>query len=239
MTVAQGTTVSQTVQGLDLDAQIIMYELDMTKIGGPLLRYHAGTNELKQSLIWQGNPYPFLPLFASGFEWSGKGPFPQPKLNVANIDGYFTTLTLATDDMIGTKVTRRRTLARFLDAANFSSGVNPTADPTQEFNKDVFYIERKAQDLGAVITFDLKTSFDMQGVMIPLRLILQNVCTWEYRSADCGWVPGPLYDINDTPTSDPTKDACGHRYHSCTQRFGVNAPRIPYGGAPAAGLVLT
>lgn len=39
---------------IEQDVLLSLYELDLTHIGGDLFRFHAGMNELKQAVIWQG-----------------------------------------------------------------------------------------------------------------------------------------------------------------------------------------
>jgi lambda family phage minor tail protein L len=72
--------------------------------------------------------------------------------------------------------------------------------------------------------------------MLPRRQVVQNVCAWRYRSAECGYTGGAVADINDQPTTDPARDQCGKRLASCKLRFGQYA-ELPFGGFPAAGLI--
>lgn len=81
-----------------------------------------------------GEIYQALPITAEGFELTGKGTLPRPKLAVSNIAGTISTLlTTLPEGLQGAKVTRIRTLGRYLDAVNFPGSVNPTADPYAEF----------------------------------------------------------------------------------------------------------
>jgi len=68
---------------------------------------------------------------------------------------------------------------------------NPTADPAAEFPVDIFYIDRKASETKDAVEFELSSSFDVAGVQLPRRQIIQNVCTWRYRGAECGWTTPP------------------------------------------------
>ena len=141
------------------------------------------------------------------------------------------------EDMIGTIVTRRRTLAKYLDAVNFPNGVNATADPTAVFPDDVYAINRKVSHTKLSIEFELASNIDVQGVMVPRRQILQHICTWGYRSAECGYAGGAVATAKDVPTSDILLDVCGKRVDSCKLRFGTNAP-LPYGGFVGAGVTI-
>jgi hypothetical protein len=61
-----------------------------------------------------------LPIEVEGFEYSGQGTLPRPKLRISNIMGTITALILTLPEGLeGAKLTRIRTLARFIDSANF------------------------------------------------------------------------------------------------------------------------
>lgn len=227
--------ITSEIQKLEPSAIIEMFELDATAFGGDLLRFHAGTNGLRQNLVWQGNTYTAFPVQASGFDMSGNGQLPRPKLQVANVTGAITLLVLTYDDLLGAKVTRKRTLAKYLDAVNFPGGTNPTADATAEFNDDVFFIDRKATETRDVVEFELAAAFDVAGVQLPRRQIIQNVCTWRYRGTECGYTGTSYFDANDQPVGSAGLDVCAKRLSSCKARFGANNP-LPFGSFPAAGL---
>ena len=359
-------TITSEIQKLEPSAIIELFEMDATAFGGDLLRFHAGTNGLRQNLVWQGNAYTAFPIKASGFDMSGNGQLPRPKLQVANVTGAITLLVLTYDDLLGAKVTRKRTMAKYLDAVNYparrnvllqsealnvspwvsndvsvssggdfydgsipfwtiaktttgssasrgqefgavaagatrtatvalmagtnssvsvglyantalwgtlanssaevisgpgalsnstgalwtvtglsssvptllqvtrtyltadtaglyiypgtptsqvigasvkatraqveagvtptqyesvgsSSSQNPSADETAEFADDIFFIDRKVTETRDLVEFELAAAFDVAGVQLPRRQIIQNVCVWRYRGGECGW----------------------------------------------------
>ena len=142
--------------------------------------FHAGNN-MKDSLdiVWQSNTYTRIPVKAEGFKYTGKGKLPRPTLTFSNLLGTITAIlqltnqTTAFSDLAGAKVTRRRTLSRFLDATNFPSSVNPygTPDPTAEFPTEVYFIERKTAENRDVVQFEMVGSFDLFGVAAPKKLV--------------------------------------------------------------------
>lgn len=227
--------ITQDLYRLAADRLVELFEVDATSIGGTVTRFHNGASELQADVVWQGASYLRYPVEANGFEFTGRGQIPRPTLRVANIGGLLGAVVRDLDDLIGAKVTRRRTLVKYLDAVNFVGGVNPTADPTAALPDDIWFIDRKSNENKYVIEFELSASFDVAGIQLPRRFIVQNVCTWRYRSSECGYAGGPVADINDNPTSNPALDACGKRLSSCRLRFGASAP-LPYGAFPAAGL---
>ena len=171
-----------------------------------------------------------------GFEFNGNGQVPRPRLRVANVTGAITALVLTYQDLVGAKITRKRTLAKYLDAVNFEGGVNPTADPSAEFADDVYYVDRKSRETRDVVEFELAASFDLEGVTLPRRQIVQNVCPWRYRGSECGYTGTAYLDANDQAVGSSSLDICGKRLSSCKARFGQSA-ELPFGGFPAAGLI--
>jgi lambda family phage minor tail protein L len=166
----------------------------------------------------------------------GAAEVPRPRLRVANVTGTITALVLTYQDLVGAKITRKRTLAKYLDAVNFEGGVNPTADPSAEFADDVYYVYRKSRETRDVVEFELAASFDLEGVTLPRRQIVQNVCPWRYRGSACGYTGTAYLDANDQVVGSSSLDVCGKRLSSCKARFGQNA-ELPFGGFPAAGLI--
>jgi lambda family phage minor tail protein L len=186
-------------------------------------RFHAGVNaDNNQSIVWAGEEYLRFPIEAEGFEYSGQGQLPRPKLRVSNIFGTITALLLTLPSGIeGAKVTRIRTLARYIDGVNFPGGTNPygTPDPTAEFPREVFYIDRKAVETRDVIEFELAAVFDLIGVRAPKRQCVSNICQWEYRGPECGYTGNAYFNTNDQPVPTLAADACGKQLSSCELRF--------------------
>lgn len=227
-------TLRTDIQKLAPGAIVELFDLDLTAFGGDLLRFHAGTNQLLANVVWQGNAYTAFPVEATGFEFNGNGQQTRPKLAAANVAGAITALVLQYDDIVGAKLTRRRTLAKYLDAVNFPGGTNPTADPTAEFPLDIYFVDRKSAENNQVVEFELAPAMDVTGVQLPRRQVVQNVCPWAYRGSECGWTGTTYFNASDNAT-DLAGDACGKRLSSCKVRFGQYA-ELPFGGFPAAGL---
>lgn len=229
-------TITSEIQKLAPSAIIELFQLDATPVGGEIYYFHAGTNALKQSIVWQGQTYSPFPVQITGFEFATGGQLPRPKMVVSNVTAIITALVLAYDDLLGMKVTRKRTMAKYLDAVNFAGGVNPNADSTAEFPNDVYFIEMKTNENKEVVEFELAASFDVQGVKLPRRQIIQNICPWKYRGAECSYAGTAYFDTNDVAVGSLAQDVCGKRLSSCEARFGANNP-LPFGAFPAAGLI--
>lgn len=229
-------SIQAEIQKLAPSARIEMFEVDLTSLGDTVYRFHAGTNELTQPLVWQGNTYTPWPAQATGFDYNTTGQLPRPKLALANAAGTITALVLALNDCVGGKVTRKLTMARFLDAVNFDGGLNPTADPDAHFTDEIYFIDRKASETPTAVEFELTAAFDVTGVQLPRRQIIQNICPWRYRGAECGYAGTAYFKADDTPAATLGQDVCGKRLSSCKKRFGETA-ELPFGGFPGAGLI--
>ena len=111
--------------------------------------FHGEQKLGAKQIIWQGeNTMP--PIRATGFLAVSSGTLPKPKLEFISNDpdsAFFTAFKSQINsmgDLVGAKITRIRTLAKFLDAENFTDdGSVPkpkgfSADPNAEFPRDIF-----------------------------------------------------------------------------------------------------
>jgi lambda family phage minor tail protein L len=208
-------------------ALIELFELQLiTAIHGAstTYRFHAGINAKGTGdLVWAGNAYMALPIEADGFSYSGNGQLPRPTLKVANVMGTITALLLTLPaGLEGSKVTRLRTHARFLDSLNFPGNVNPlgTPDPTAEYPREVYFIDRRKGESCELVEFELAAAFDLAGVRAPKRQVLASICPWVYKSAECSY-SGSL----------PT---CVKTLADCRTHFGSSS-QLPFGAFPGAG----
>lgn len=229
--------ISADLQSLSAGNLIVLYELDLTPIGSAdHLYFFSDQNPLGNSLVWCGQTYTRYPVEAEGFERTGTGAPPRPKLRVANLDGLIGKMGRDLGGMEGAKLIRTRTFMKYLDAVNFEGG-NPSADPNQYIEREIWIVSRRSAENLTAIEYELAAPFDVGSVMLPRRQVIQNACMWVYRGADCGYTGAPVADAMDQPTSDLASDKCGRRLSSCKLRFGT-AP-LPFGGFPGAGQVKT
>jgi len=124
------------VNGFEPGEIIDLFELDMSTgtaaASEPIFRWHSGYNANLQEIVWQGNRYSAFPIEADGFEWVGKGAIPKPTLTVANITSLLSAVLDSYDDLVGSKVTRKRTFAKYLDAYCYVGGYPLGGDCTAE-----------------------------------------------------------------------------------------------------------
>lgn len=206
--------------------ELFVLELNVTMHGvSDIYRFHAGVNAVGNNgnVVWAGNTYLAMPIEAEGFEYSGNGQLPRPKIRVSNIMGTITAVILSLPSGLeGAKVSRIRTLARYIDAVNFPGGVSPySPDPASEFPREVFYIDRKSVENRDVVEYEMCSAFDLVGVRGPKRQCIANICQWVYRSTECSYSKAGYYDTNNTPVGSLALDVCGKRLDSCQTRFAV------------------
>jgi len=187
------------------DAIVEMFDVDLSGLTNDPADIFYFTNQLKEDgtkVEWKGNVYEPLPIISAGYDKNTNGQIAQPSLTVANVLGTFTQVVASYDDLVGAKITRRRTLQKYLDGS-------PQADTLQEFPVDIFYIERKTQETALTITWQLSNVLDLEGVKLPRRVITQNLCLWRYRSSECSYTGAPVFNSRDQVISTAGQTAQG------------------------------
>ena len=175
--------VSQTISG----SNTVSFKVNSVSENPTVYLFHAGNNMKDNGdIIWQSNTYTRMPCKAEGFKYSGKGKLPRPTISFSNLLGTITAIIQLTNnatplpftDLAGAKVTRRRTLARFLDEANFPSNVNPykvgSVDPTAEMPQEIYFIDRKIVENRDIVQFELVSTFDLIGIAAPKKLVTRE-----------------------------------------------------------------
>ena len=238
------TKLVKHIHSLEPGAVVELFDLDLTPIdpSAGVARFHAGTNELQQPVVWQGYSYQPRPVQASGFGISTTGAAPRPKMQVSNIPtagavGLMTLLNRDYRDLVGAIVTRRRTLVKYLDAENFPAGLNPDADPTVEFPLDINYVERRLTENRLYAEYELSSIYDLEGVYLPGRQVIRDTCSYSYRTWDapagsfvyldpralpvaCPYTGEACFDRLGNAVADNSLDQCGRRLSDCRKRFG-------------------
>lgn len=216
-------TIEQDVSQTWHDAIVELFELDLESITGSASdKYYFTANLMPDNtkISWKGQTYEPLPIDASGFERTTKGQIPAPELTVANVLGTLASVVNTLDDLVGAKVTRRRTLLKYLDG-----GSSP--DSSQEFPDDVFYIERKIAESSVTITWQLASKIDLEGLQLPKRIITQNYCLWKYRGSECGYDgPGIANEYDQLITVGGASSAEGQAYLDAYEVFDAAKARL-------------
>lgn len=254
-------TTSSDLQKLSVTGVVTLYELDATSLGAGIYRWHGHVGredwlriydkvgggytvdetqtEVRNDIIWQGNTYSPVSIQSDGLEVRGDGRASTPTLTLASdlngVAGLTRVLCLKFDDFAGAKLTVRRTLATYLDAANFAKG-NPQADPTEQIKPQLWYVEQKTSENEAAVTFELSNPVDFAGAQLPSRMIT-SYCHWathgDYRGEECGYTGAAMFTDKGIPTVDPEQDRCGGRTRDCECRFG-KGNTLRHGGFPSS-----
>lgn len=234
------TPLAHHYQQPDVGELVLLYALDLSPLGGGILRFTENTiisGTTRTTVKFNGNIYYPLDVDSSGWEVSGEGKMPRPKIKYNNTELTLLNYINTYDDLIGAIVYKIRTFGKFLDG-------QPTADPTM-CQIEKWFIERKTAQNKSFVEFELASAMDLEGKKVPARVFIRNTCPRPYRYYSGGvWKQADLtfkcpydtatYFLNDgTPTADPYKDRCGKRLSDCEKRFPDQA--LPFGGFPGVG----
>ena len=177
--------------------ELFTLQLDATLHGSTTIyRFHNGANlNANGEVVWADNTYLRFPIECTGFEFTGTGTLPRPSISVSNIFGTLTAImqnvnqTTVGNDLNGAKLTRIRTLARFLDAVNFAPTTTTTtatqtvADPSDA--ETVTYTVTVVQDsYGANV-------FAINGVQKPV-ITMKRGSTYIFNQSHSSNVSHPL-----------------------------------------------
>ena len=122
------------LQKTDPSAIIELFELQLSQnlLGATTIyRWHSGVAANSAGeLVLDGVTYSAMPIEAEGFDYKGgkDQQLPRPTLRVSNLFSTVSAILASVNavtpfnNLIGAKVTRIRTLAKFLDSTNFSAG---------------------------------------------------------------------------------------------------------------------
>tara|TARA_R100001509_G_scaffold80932_1_gene45574 strand:+ start:2894 stop:3469 length:576 start_codon:yes stop_codon:yes gene_type:complete len=175
------------LQSINPGAVIELFSIELnTSLHGSnsIYRFHNGANtNANGEVVWAGNSYLRFPIECSGFEFGSSGTLPRPQISVSNIFGTITAIiqdvntTTHGNDLNGAKFTRIRTLARFLDAVNFTGNTNPfgTPDPTAEFPQEIYFLDRKVAENRNVVSWELQSALDLVNVKLPKRIATRSI----------------------------------------------------------------
>ena len=178
--VPASAAVSPELQSLEPSAIIELFKFSFDKNvntftteqianGDDVYYYHAGTNEIKTDIVFNGQSYTALPVKVTGFNKTTRGTLPRPKFEIANTDSAISALIILYNP-IHAELLRIKTCKKFLDAVNFTSGSNSTADPTAIFEADDrWYVDRVVNENPNTVVLELTGKIDMTNLRLPKR----------------------------------------------------------------------
>jgi lambda family phage minor tail protein L len=237
-------TILTDVNQLYVGEVVDLYELDMNPLGYSDVLYMTPSEKLGGVIVYGGHAYVARAIVMGGFERSSQSQPPEPTLTLANVDKGGNALLLTYENLIGAKVTRRRTLSKYLD--NLPDGSpNPLASWADQFIPEIWYIEQKSEDNRQYVQWRLKSVLDLEGREIPRRRILKSFCERVYRVQDpnlpgtfkyplrnaCPYAGAQSWDRWGIPTS-MTYDECDKTHKGCALRFPTEG--LPIWAFPGA-----
>jgi len=229
----QGISPTEVIELFQLELNADQHGVNQTYY------FDGGRQNDGAGVTFGGQLYTSIPMEADGFAYNGQGSLPRPTLRISNLFSTITAL-IATlpNGLEGAKVTRIRTLARYIDDVNFTGepfllitegndllttesgdffeGVgsegNPhgTPDSTAIFPREIYYVDRKSAENRNLIEFELASAFDLAGVRAPKRQCISR-CQWVYKSTECGYDP--------TVGPGKTVDGVNYRFFTANDAF--------------------
>ncbi len=203
---ASSLTPSPIIQFFEIDIGNIGFDrgvISETEVDGEtntIFRFHNNVKLTTNDIYWRGQTYVAIPITAEGFEIKSNGTFPTPKLSLTVSDDGIPYLSVFKNrlfelagDLVGAKVTRFRTFAKYIDAENFFDSVPPQGfapDPNKELSRDIYFIERKSNENKNLLEFELSSIFELEDIKLPGRRVLANTCPFQYRGEGC------MYEYN-------------------------------------------
>ena len=231
--------MAAALQASAVGDQVTLYQLDTTPLGGITYYFTASVSVDDQPIVFDGQTYFPIPMEAEGFELNGKGSFPRPRLRISNVNQVIQGAVIEFDDLLGSALTRIRTLRQFLD-----DGDNP--NPEAFMPLDIYVVDRKSSQNKIFIEWELASVIDQEGIKLPRRQVLKDACTHIYRvwnantlsfetnRVTCPYTASNYFTAAGAVTTDPALDRCGKRLSDCRLRFGANSP-LPTRAFPGVG----
>ena len=226
--------IASDVQNLAVGNIISLYELDLSDIGSDVTLYFTESIDDDYTPInFNAREYTPIHMQTSGWQVTGTETLPRPKLIVSNVLLTFASYINTFDDLVGARLTRRRTLEKYLDGKS-------EANPNAEFAPDIYRIRSLPQKTKAVAEFELSPYMDYEGIKIPKRQILRDFCRQIYRKynsstgdfdytvATCPYASSYNYTRLGVYDASKANDNCGKELTDCEMRYaGVKALRGP------------
>lgn len=196
-----------------------------------ILYFHAAkdldASTVSKDLVFNGNTYVTIPIEMDDIEKKTGGVMNRPKLTIANVESLLvfgssfktqmqdgtwnaaidketiTANNFRLDDLIGQRLTRRKTLEKYTGSAT-----------AYEFDTETFIFDRISAKTLISCEFELSSPADIGGVRVPNRQVIGKYCPWVYQGFEaglsksaCSWATNQQRTIgNDTYDFYFTKD---------------------------------
>lgn len=144
-------SINSHIHEIEPTTPVFLYEIDLNEIRPASISYPNKNGPVKDGVIrihndfnlffinrgiirWRGNLYFPFPIYGEQFDITSNGTIPTPKVKFSSqfLDDEFNSFykyirmqIQELKDIVGSKVTRRKTFVRYLSPSNFTEGVNP------------------------------------------------------------------------------------------------------------------
>ena len=212
----------------------LLYLYKITLSDGAIARLFA-TGERNVQVTFQNQIYHSHPIVADGFTWSPNQPDRLPSLRLSHHD-LPTGFVPDFDNVRGGQIER---LITFAEECAPPIGTNGASC----FPPETWQIDRLEARDEAVIQLALQPVANLQGEMLPKRVVLRDVCqhryrhydpvtkAFDYRQATCPYSAARYFTADGTPTNDKALDRCSLRLTSgCKKRYSDDLPFFGFPG---------
>jgi lambda family phage minor tail protein L len=153
----------KTSQQFELPAFIDLFDIDLTYIGRPEIFYFTPMVGEGNKLTWGGHDYVPFPIAIQSLEATTSGAPPRAELHIANVldPRLFGSLAFLYNDLVGTRVTYRRTFSTLLNTSISSAALK-------------FVINKKISQNKTGIVFEIKSIYDQDRAYLPKRQMLRK-----------------------------------------------------------------
>jgi lambda family phage minor tail protein L len=134
----------------------------------------------------------------------------EPTLTVGDVDGNISRLILMFGELEGFFLGIRKIIRNNLDGG-IAADYGATA-------MEVYVITQLLSRTAYQFTYKLQSRVVASTCTIPGRLLAET-CTWKkYRGNGCNYTGAAMFDVNNTPTTDKSKDVCALTKNACLAR---------------------
>ncbi len=177
--------IIEKTQKQELGSAIVsLFEIAISDVD--TIYFYNGLDSDMLSVEFDGNTYTPIPILLDGIDIESAGTYARPLLTIGNITSVLSGSLLdgqSYEDLIGKRMVRRLTLAEYLSIGS-----------SIEYPQSVYTIDRVKEKNAISVTFELAAPFDLQGIKLPFRTVLKDVCPWKYKdgvanpeSSGCNW----------------------------------------------------
>ena len=199
--------ITKEAFSLEPSTLVTLFEIDLSEIKenslsgtsipivDDIVRFHNMNILSKRSITFNCLEYYSIPIEANGFELNSSGELARPTLSITAVEGMndegvaqlasLKRAFISLGNLVGAKVTRIRTFAKFLDSSNNVDGIGDEPDAHAEFPRETFFVNAKSREDKFGVQFELSSIIDTENLKLPGRFVLSSRCPWAYRGEGC------------------------------------------------------